>query len=79
LGIARHLMDNNLHNATFPRRPHDAAANPTGELNVTDATLMVKIEGGRPSAFLRATEAGITGGNNNFDAHVISAGVQYRF
>jgi len=62
LAIGRHLVDNNLYNAAFLRRPHDGAANPTGELNVTDATLLVKIEGGRPAAFLRASEAGIAGG-----------------
>jgi anaerobic selenocysteine-containing dehydrogenase len=62
LGIGRHIVDTNLHNTAFLRRPHDGAANPTGELNVTDATLLVKIEGGRPSAFLRASEAGIAGG-----------------
>jgi anaerobic selenocysteine-containing dehydrogenase len=62
LGMARHILDNDLYNTAFLRRPHDGAANPTGELNVTDATLLVKIEGGRPSAFLRASEAGIAGG-----------------
>ncbi len=62
LGIGRHIVDSNLHNTAFLRRPHDGAANPTGELNVTDATLLVKIEAGRPAAFLRASEAGIAGG-----------------
>lgn len=62
LAIGRYLVDNNLHNVAFLRRPHDGAANPTGELNVSDATLLVKIVNGHPLAFLRASEAGIAGG-----------------
>lgn len=78
LGIARHIIDNNLYNAAFLRRPHDGAANPTGELNVADATLLVKIEGGRPTAFLRASEAGIPGGTNT-DFVVWSGGAAVKF
>lgn len=73
LAIGRHLVDNDLYNTAFLRRPHGGAANPTGELNVTDATLLVKIAGGRPAAFLRASEAGIEGGTAT-DFVVWSAG-----
>jgi tetrathionate reductase subunit A len=78
LGIGRHIVDNNLYNTAFLRRPHDGAANPTGELNVSDATLLVKIEGGRPSAFLRASEAGIVGGTAT-DFVVWSGGAAKKF
>ncbi len=63
LAIARHIIDNNLFNAAFLQRPHDAATNPAGELNTTDATFLVKIDGaGHARGYLRADEAGITGG-----------------
>jgi anaerobic selenocysteine-containing dehydrogenase len=78
LAIGRHIVDNNLYNTAFLSRPHDAAANPTGELNVSDATLLVKIEGGRPSAFLRASEAGIVGGTAT-DLVVWSGGAAAKF
>lgn len=65
LATGRYLVDNNLYNPAFLQRPHDAAANPTGELNVTDATLLVKIVSGHPLAFLRADEAGIAGGTSS--------------
>ncbi len=78
LGIGRYLVDNQLYNAAFLRRPHDGAANPTGELNVTDATLLVKLEGGRPAAFLRANEAGLEGGSAT-DFVVWSEGVARLF
>jgi anaerobic selenocysteine-containing dehydrogenase len=64
MGIARYMIDNQLYNSAFLQRPHDAAANPTGELNVTDATLLVKLVNGRPAAFLRAKEAGIESGTD---------------
>jgi anaerobic selenocysteine-containing dehydrogenase len=64
LAIGRYIVDNNLHNTSFLQRPHADAANPTGELNVADATLLVKIVDGHPLAFLRADEAGIPGGLN---------------
>jgi len=64
LAVGRFIVDNALYNAAFLQRPHDAAANPTGELNVTDATLLVKIVNGHPLALLRAGEAGIPGGAN---------------
>ncbi len=78
MGIGRYLVDNQLYNATFLRRPHDGASNPTGELNVTDATLLVKIEGGRPAAFLRASEAGIAGGTDK-EFVVWAAGAAVKF
>ncbi|MHB1308736.1 MAG: molybdopterin-dependent oxidoreductase, partial [Limisphaerales bacterium] len=78
MGIGRHIVDNNLYNATFLRRPHDGAANPTGELSVTDATLLVNLEAGRPAAFLRATEAGIEGGTAT-DFVVWSGGTARKF
>jgi anaerobic selenocysteine-containing dehydrogenase len=78
LGMARHIIDNNLYNSAFLRRPHDGAANPTSELNVSDATLLVKLEGGRPAAFLRTREAGLAGGT---DAEFVvwSGGTARRF
>jgi anaerobic selenocysteine-containing dehydrogenase len=78
LGIARHIIDNDLHNVDFLKRPHDGAANPTSELNVTDSTLLVKLDNGRPSAFLRADEAGITGGTaDDFVVWTNGAAAQY--
>ncbi len=62
--VARVIVDNGWYNTAFLQRPHDGAANPTGELNVTDATLLVRIVDGHPYAFLRADEAGIEGGTN---------------
>ncbi len=65
LAIARWIIDNNKHNTAFLKRPHDGAANPTGELNVTDATFLVKIENGHATSYLRADEAGIPGGTSD--------------
>ncbi|HED64461.1 MAG TPA: twin-arginine translocation signal domain-containing protein, partial [Planctomycetes bacterium] len=78
MAIGRYIIDNSLYNAAFLQRPYDGAANPTGELNSTDATHLVKIEGGVPTSFLRADEAGIVGGTSN-DYVVWSGGsaVQY--
>lgn len=78
LALGRHIVDNNLYNVAFLRRPHDGAANPTGELNVTDATLLVKIVSGRPAAFLRADEAGIPGGTSS-DFVVWSGGAAVKY
>ncbi len=78
LAIGRYLVDNNLYNAAFLQRPHDGAANPTGELNVTDATLLVKIVNGHPLAFLRADEAGIADGTNQ-DFVAWSGGVAVKY
>jgi anaerobic selenocysteine-containing dehydrogenase len=78
LGIGRHIVDNKLYNAAFLRRPHDGAANPTGELNITDATYLVKIVDGRPAAFLRASEAGIEGGTDT-DLVVWSGGEAVKY
>ena len=78
LGIARHIIDNDLHNVDFLKRPHDGAANPTGELNVTDSTLLVRLDNGRPTAFLRADEAGIAGGTaDDFVVWTGGAAAQY--
>ncbi len=65
LAIGRYIVDNNLYNTAYLRRPHKNAANPTGELNFTDATLLVKIVDGRGVAFLRADAAGIPGGTSS--------------
>ncbi len=78
LAIGRYIVDHSLYNTAFLGRPHDGAANPTGELNVTDATLLVKIVGGHPLAFLRADEAGIAGGTNQ-DFVVWSGGTAVRY
>ncbi|MBI4659086.1 MAG: molybdopterin-dependent oxidoreductase [Verrucomicrobia bacterium] len=78
LAMGRHIVDNNLYKAAFLPRPHDAAANPTGELNVTDATFLVKIVNGHPLAFLRASEAGIAGGAAS-DFVVWSSGAAVKF
>ncbi|MEK7711363.1 MAG: molybdopterin-dependent oxidoreductase [Planctomycetota bacterium] len=78
LAIGRYIIDNNLYNAAFLRRPHDGAANPGGELNVSDATLLVKIVDGHPLAFLRADEAGIPDGlNTEFVVWSAGAGVKF--
>ena len=78
LAIGRYIVEHGRYNTSFLRRPHDGAANPTGELNTTDATFLVKIEDGRPSAFLRADEAGIDGGTSN-DFVVWSAGAAAQY
>ncbi|ODU25248.1 MAG: hypothetical protein ABS95_00540 [Verrucomicrobia bacterium SCN 57-15] len=78
LAIGRYIVDNNLHNVAFLRRPHDGAANPTGELNASDATLLVKVVSGHPAAFLRANEAGIAGGTSS-DFVVWSGGAAVKF
>ncbi len=78
LAIGRYIIDNDLYNTAFLQRPHDGAANPTNELNVTDATLLVKIVGGHPLAFLRADEAGISGGTST-DFVVWTGGAAVKF
>ncbi len=78
LAIGRYIVDHNLYNTAFLQRPHDGAANPTNELNVTDATLLVKIVDGHPLAFLRADEAGLTGGTSA-DFVVWSGGAPVKF
>jgi tetrathionate reductase subunit A len=78
LALGRHLVDQRLYNEAFLRRPHEGAANPTGELNVTDATLLVKLVEGRPAAFLRASEAGIEGGKDT-DFVVWAGGAARKF
>jgi anaerobic selenocysteine-containing dehydrogenase len=78
LAIGRYIIDNNRHNTAFLQRPHDGAANPTGELNCTDATLLVKIDGGHAGAYLRADEAGIGGGTaDDFVVWTGGAAAQY--
>ncbi|NIA14348.1 MAG: molybdopterin-dependent oxidoreductase, partial [Nitrospiraceae bacterium] len=64
LAIGRIIIDNGWHNIAFLQRPHGDAASPTGELNVTDATRLVKLDGnnGHATAYLRADEAAIPGG-----------------
>ncbi len=64
LGIAREIVDNRWYNEAFLQRPHADAANPTGELSFSDATLLVKMVGGRPRKFLRGDEAGIANGTD---------------
>lgn len=66
LAIARYIIDNNLYNTNFLQRPHDGAANPTDEINVTDATFLVKIIDGHPTAYLRADEAGLGGSSDDY-------------
>lgn len=66
MAIARVIIDGSSYNADFLQRPHDGAANPTGELNTTDATYLVKIDGiGHPYGYLRADEAGIASGTSD--------------
>ncbi len=66
MAIGGHIIDNGLHNADFLQRPHGEAGNPTGELNITDATYLVKIGAeGHADAYLRADEAGIDGGTGD--------------
>jgi anaerobic selenocysteine-containing dehydrogenase len=78
LAIGRWIIENDRHNKVFLQRPHDGAANPTGELNTTDGTFLVKIENGQPNAFLRADEAGIGGGtSDDFVVWAGGAAVQY--
>ena len=78
LAIGRYIIENGKHNTAFLHRPHAGAANPTGELNTTDATFLVKIVDGHPLAFLRADEVGITGGTaDDFVVWAGGAAVKY--
>ncbi len=78
LAIGRWIIEYNKHNTDFLQRPHDGAANPTSELNATDATFLVKIVDGHPQAFLRADEAGISGGTaDDFVVWTGGAAAQY--
>ncbi len=66
LALGREIVDNGRHNVNFLQRPHKEAANPTSELNTTDATWLVKIdENGHGTKYLRADEAGIEGGTSD--------------
>jgi len=66
LALGRYIIDNSLYNTDFLQRPHDAASNPTSELNTTDSTFLVKIVGGHATAYLRSDEAGLGGTNQDF-------------
>ncbi|RMF72689.1 MAG: molybdopterin oxidoreductase, partial [Planctomycetota bacterium] len=75
--IARYIIDNELYNKSFLQRPHDGAANPTDELNTTDATFLVKIVNGHPMAYLRSDEAGLGGTGDDFVVWASGAAAQY--
>ncbi len=77
LAIGRYIIDNELYNEAFLRRPHEAAANDTGELNTTDATFLVKIVDGHPMAYLRSDEAGLGGTGDDFVVWSGGAAAQY--
>ncbi|MFV1959635.1 MAG: molybdopterin-dependent oxidoreductase, partial [Planctomycetota bacterium] len=77
LAIARDIIDGSRYNTAFLQRPYDGAANPSNELNGTDATWLVKIEGGRPTGYLRSDEAGLGGTSSDFVVWTGGAAAQY--
>lgn len=59
LGMIRWIIENERYDATYLANANKAAATADGEKTYSSATLLVKIEGGRATKFLRADEAGI--------------------
>lgn len=72
LGMMRWIIDNGRYDARFLENANRAAAAIDGEPSWTNATFLVKIEEGRPSAFLRASDIGM----GDADHFVVSRGGQ---
>ncbi len=64
-GMIRWIIENERFDKTALTNSNYAAAHETGETTITDATLLVKIENGKPTTFLRANEIGL-GSSTNF-------------
>ncbi len=59
LGMMRWIFEHERYNTAYLENANKAAAAEDGEPNWTSATYLVKIEGGRPTRFLRASEVGL--------------------
>ena len=58
-GMIRWIIENERFDKTHLTNSNYAGAKATGETTITDATLLVKIEDGKPTTFLRANEIGL--------------------
>lgn len=63
MAIIRWMLDNERFDKRSVSCANKAAANAINETSWTNATLLVKIENGKPSKFLRAKEIGLSDGN----------------
>lgn len=63
-GMMRWMFENERYDQNFLANANMAAAQKNREKSITDAPLLVKIEQGRPAAYLRASEIGIGGAND---------------
>jgi anaerobic selenocysteine-containing dehydrogenase len=59
LGMVRWIFENERYDSTYLANANKAAASADGEKTNSSATYLVKIEGGRPTKFLRADEVGL--------------------
>ncbi len=59
LGMMRWIFEHERYNTAYLENANKAAAAADGEPNWTSATYLVKIVGGRPTRFLRASEVGL--------------------
>ncbi len=59
LGMIRWIFENERYDSTYLANANKAAATADGEKSYSSATYLVKIEGGRPTKFLRANDIGI--------------------
>jgi len=62
MGIARVMIEGNLHNAAYLRNANKAAATAAGEPTYTDSTWLVIVQAGHPNErkFLTTADAGLT-------------------
>jgi len=77
LGMMRWIMEQRRFDERFLRNANKAAAAADGEPSWTNATWLVKIEHGKPGAFLRGSDLGITPATRT--ATVKGKTVQYAF
>ncbi len=59
MGMIKWILDNERYDKNYLASANKAAANANGEPTLTNATWLVKIENGRPGAFLRASDIGM--------------------
>ncbi len=70
LAMGRWIVENERYDATYLANANKAAAAADGETTWTNATYLVKIEGGKPTRLLRPEEAGL----GDVDGFVVSRG-----
>lgn len=73
LGMMRWIFEHERYNKAFLENANKAAAAADGEPTWTSATYLVKVEGGRPTRFLRASDVGL-GSEHQF---VVAQGGQF--